>query len=240
MYCTCRCNGSQLAMKPDIGSESRLLPTPPAFDAPIRGFPVRILPCRLVRKKVEWLGYPTVKKFWRYVYWFWHNPRTWQTDTHTDGQTDTAWRQRPRLHSIARQKLADAVKSHLNWRLWQALLHCWQDKWRVRSSVDVTVTSTFVSGPTAHRWLSLQLKQLVNNETVLSCRESLTVTFSPSCNSFVMLRVTCYTDKDFGSMPEQLASVLAFTGLTTLGLQASLFEYFDICHFYTWASDKRV
>ena len=143
MYCTCRCNGSQLAMKPDIGSESRLLPTPPAFDAPIRGFPVRILPCRLVRKKVEWLGYPTVKKFWRYVYWFWHNPRTWQTDTHTDGQTDTAWRQRPRLHSIARQKLADAVKSHLNWRLWQALLHCWQDKWRVRSSVDVTVTSTF-------------------------------------------------------------------------------------------------
>jgi len=38
--------------------------------------------------------------------------------------------------------------------------------------------STFVSGPTAHRWHSPQLKQLVNNETVLSYRESLTETFS--------------------------------------------------------------
>jgi len=32
-------------------------------------------------------GYPMVKKFWRYVYSFWHNPRTWWTDRHTD----TAW-----------------------------------------------------------------------------------------------------------------------------------------------------
>ena len=28
-----------IAVKPDIGSESRFLPTPPAFDAPVRGFP---------------------------------------------------------------------------------------------------------------------------------------------------------------------------------------------------------
>jgi len=34
-----------------------------------------------------------VKKFRRYVYSFWHNPRRWQTD----GWTDTAWRHRPRL-----------------------------------------------------------------------------------------------------------------------------------------------
>jgi len=27
------------AVKPDIGSESRFLPTPPAFDAPLGGFP---------------------------------------------------------------------------------------------------------------------------------------------------------------------------------------------------------
>ena len=27
------------AVKPDIGSESRFLPIPPAFDAPVRGFP---------------------------------------------------------------------------------------------------------------------------------------------------------------------------------------------------------
>jgi len=37
------------AVKPDIGSESRFLPTPPAFDAPL-GIPVEILLCRLERK----------------------------------------------------------------------------------------------------------------------------------------------------------------------------------------------
>jgi len=52
-------------------------------------------------RKIEWFGHPMVKKFWRYIYSFWQNSRTWQTD----GQTDTAWRHRPRLHSIARQKL---------------------------------------------------------------------------------------------------------------------------------------
>ena len=34
-------------------------------------------------KKLECCGYPTVKKFWRYVYSFWQNSRTWQTDSHT-------------------------------------------------------------------------------------------------------------------------------------------------------------
>jgi len=53
---------------------------------------------RLVRKKLEWLGYRMAKNFWRYLYLFSQNVRTWQTDT----QTDTAWRLRPRLHSIAR------------------------------------------------------------------------------------------------------------------------------------------
>ena len=42
-----------------------------------------------------------VKNFWRYVYSTWHDPRTWPTHR----QTDTAWRLRPRLHSIARQKI---------------------------------------------------------------------------------------------------------------------------------------
>ena len=41
-------------------------------------------------EKLEWLGYPTVKKFWRYVYSFWHSPRTYWMDRHTG----TAWRLR--------------------------------------------------------------------------------------------------------------------------------------------------
>jgi len=52
-------------------------------------------------EKLECCGYRMVKKFWRHDYSFWHNPRTWRTHT----QTDTAWRLRPRLHSIARQIL---------------------------------------------------------------------------------------------------------------------------------------
>jgi len=30
-------------------------------------------------EKLEWCGYPKVKKFWRYVYSFWQNLRTWRT-----------------------------------------------------------------------------------------------------------------------------------------------------------------
>ena len=37
-------------------SESRFLPTPSAFDVPARGVPVRILPCRLVRKNYNGLA----------------------------------------------------------------------------------------------------------------------------------------------------------------------------------------
>jgi len=44
-------------------------------------------------EKLEWRGYPIVKKFWRYVYSFWYDPRMWQTD----GRTDTAWWHRLRL-----------------------------------------------------------------------------------------------------------------------------------------------
>ena len=55
-------------------------------------------------EKLEWRRYPTVKKFRRYVYSFWRDPRTWQTDGRTDGRTDTAWEQRPRLCIALRGK----------------------------------------------------------------------------------------------------------------------------------------
>jgi len=43
-----------------------------------------------------------VKKFRRYVYSFWHDPRTWQTDRRTDRHHMTAIA--ALMHSIARQK----------------------------------------------------------------------------------------------------------------------------------------
>jgi len=57
--------------------------TPLAFYAPVRGVPVGISAPALVQKKLEWCRYPTVKKFRRYVYSFWRDPRTWQTDRQT-------------------------------------------------------------------------------------------------------------------------------------------------------------
>jgi len=35
-------------------------------------------------EKLKWRGYPRVKKFRRYVYSFWHDPRTWQTEERTN------------------------------------------------------------------------------------------------------------------------------------------------------------
>ena len=52
---------------------------------------------------VEWLGYQTVKKFWRYLYLFWQNVRTWQTHRHTLHHHTAI--HRLHLHSITRQKL---------------------------------------------------------------------------------------------------------------------------------------
>ena len=70
-------------VKPDIGSESRFLLTPPAFDAPVRGVPSEYCHAVWYGKKLEWLGYLMMKKFRRYVYSFWQNARTWQTHRQT-------------------------------------------------------------------------------------------------------------------------------------------------------------
>jgi len=44
------------AVKPDIGSESRFLPTPPAFDAPVKRFPSEYCHAGWYRKtRMAWL-----------------------------------------------------------------------------------------------------------------------------------------------------------------------------------------
>ena len=78
----------------DTGLKSQCSHTLPAFNGPIRGCPsIVILSYGLVRKKLEWCGYPTAKEVWEYVYSFWHNTWTWQTDGH------------PPHDSVAQQKL---------------------------------------------------------------------------------------------------------------------------------------
>jgi len=68
------------------GRKSGLFHTPLHSTPPLGGSR-RNIATPFGMEKLEWCGYPTVKKFRRYVYSFWHDPRTWQTDRRTDRQT---------------------------------------------------------------------------------------------------------------------------------------------------------
>jgi len=54
------------ALKLDIGSESWFLPTPPAFDAAVRGVPVGVYPVWCGKTRMVWLS--DGEKHWRYLY----------------------------------------------------------------------------------------------------------------------------------------------------------------------------
>ena len=93
--------------------------------------PIGILPWRLYGK-IEWCGYPMVKQFCWYVCSFWQNTRMWQTPR----QTDTAWRHRPRFHSIVRQKFMG---------LWQ-----WQMSWNKKGETKTKIVNSVFSLYSVH------------------------------------------------------------------------------------------
>jgi len=72
---------------PEICQESQFLPTPPAFDASVRGS--RSEYCQNVwYEKLEWCGYPTLRKFPRYIYSLRQNTQTWRTPGQTNRWMD--------------------------------------------------------------------------------------------------------------------------------------------------------
>ena len=119
------------AVKPDIGSESRFLPTPPAFDAPVRRVPVGILLCH-GKTRMAWLPDGEKMLMIRLFVLAWS---TNVTDTRTDRRIDTTWWHRPRLHSIARQT------AKIIWILLVLVLH-----WAVDViEVTLNVVTVFLS-----------------------------------------------------------------------------------------------
>ena len=97
-------------MKPCIGSESRFLPSPPAFDAPVRGgwFPSEY--CHAVwygKIRMAWL--PDGEKISKIM--FIRFDKMHERDRHTQTDRHRMLAYRPRLYGIARQKLSEAITS---------------------------------------------------------------------------------------------------------------------------------
>jgi len=78
------------AVRPDIGSESRLLPIPPAFDAPVRGFPSDY--CHAIWRRKTRMVWPTngEKKLMLYLFILTQFTNVTCRQTYTHRQTDTA------------------------------------------------------------------------------------------------------------------------------------------------------
>jgi len=79
----------------------------PSFDAPVRGGEGsrRNIAMPFGTEKLEWCGYRWWKNFdAMFIRFDRIHERDRHTDRQTDRHTDTAWRHRPRLHSIAQQR----------------------------------------------------------------------------------------------------------------------------------------
>ena len=97
-----------------------------------------------------WL--PDGEKKWKYIYSFWQNARTWRTHTDTQTHTHTAWRHRPRLHSITRQTfLTSMTHCHLKLVHSGALFLVPTNKWnKFFRSASVSRTSSGKLGRYVH------------------------------------------------------------------------------------------
>ena len=101
-YCLQHCR-TVCSVCSDIRSESRFLPTAPAFDAPVREVPVGISPSRLAWKKTRMAWLPDGEKISKISLFV-----LAQLTNVTDRRTDTACRTlaiAALMHSIERQKL---------------------------------------------------------------------------------------------------------------------------------------
>jgi len=63
--------------------QNRVFAYPTCVRRPRKGGFRRNIATPFSTEKLEWLGYLTVEKIRRYLYSFWRNSRTWQTDTQT-------------------------------------------------------------------------------------------------------------------------------------------------------------
>ena len=91
-FCMCPSNYNRFWDRARYWSKIVIFHTPLHSTPPLAGSHLNsATPFRT--EKLEWLSYHMVKKFRRYLYSFWRNSRTWQTDRRTDRRTDTTCRQ---------------------------------------------------------------------------------------------------------------------------------------------------
>ena len=119
---------------------------------PLGGGSCRSIAMPFGAEKLEWRGYPTVKKIWRYLYSFWHNARTWHT------HTDTAWRHRPRLRITSRGKKCDVFWD----TVYIHILYHLPDKARQRSKIAIFHTQLYIT------WVQSPGKKVTNIFAVFS------------------------------------------------------------------------
>ena len=108
----------------DIGRKSSFFIPPPCIRRPRLGGSRRNSATPFSVEKLEWCGYPMVKKFRRYVYSFWHDPRTWQIDGRTDRHRMPTYTALRHMHRAVKTCLPTSLHTTYKavlWELWTDL-----------------------------------------------------------------------------------------------------------------------